>query len=474
VRSIGYLRSLDPARLRRKPPLLCSFLRPLMLGVPMLAVPIPLFAQATVTGQAQADTSTRVLTLEQAISLATTSDPAYAASAAARGSAKLDRSITRSSMLPSVVYHNQYLYTQPNGLKFLYSEGGAPQPLPIFIANNAIHEYTSQAEVTENLNVAGFIALSRAGKLADKADADLEISRRDLVVRVVSGYFGVIAAMGRLQVVDRSTSEARAFANLTRKLEAGREVAHADVIKSDLGVQQSERELSDVRLAADKAKLDLATLLFPDPRVDYSLADATAPVPILPAQQDVEAAAAKYNPDVRSALEAARAANEDVTAARAAYLPLLSFNYTYGIDAAQFAVNSPEHAHNLGYSAYVNLDIPVWDWFATHDRVKQGELRRQTAETVLTAAQRRLIADLQEFYDEAKVAHDQLVSLMASVQTAQESLRLTKLKYSTGEATALEVVDAQRTLTAAELANVDGMVRYRVALANLQTLTGVL
>jgi len=38
---------------------------------------------------------------------------------------------------------------------------------------------------------------------------------------------------------------------------------------------------------------------------------------------------------------------------------------TYGIDAAQFAVNGPTGAQNLGYSASVTLDIPVWDWLST-------------------------------------------------------------------------------------------------------------
>jgi outer membrane protein TolC len=46
------------------------------------------------------------------------------------------------------------------------------------------------------------------------------------------------------------------------------------------------------------------------------------------------------------------------------------------------------------------------------------------------------------------------------------------LRYQAGEALVLEVVDAQTTLTQARNAFNDGQVRYRVALANLQTLTG--
>jgi outer membrane protein TolC len=55
---------------------------------------------------------------------------------------------------------------------------------------------------------------------------------------------------------------------------------------------------------------------------------------------------------------------------------------------------------------------------------------------------------------------------------AAESLRLTNLRYEAGESTALEVVDAQNTLVLARNANDEAGIRYRVALASLQTVTG--
>jgi outer membrane protein TolC len=51
---------------------------------------------------------------------------------------------------------------------------------------------------------------------------------------------------------------------------------------------------------------------------------------------------------------------------------------------------------------------------------------------------------------------------------------LTELRYTGGEATVLEVVDAQNSLTIAENAREDGVVRYQMAIADLQTLTGTL
>ena len=180
----------------------------------------------------------------------------------------------------------------------------------------------------------------------------------------------------------------------------------------------------------------------------------------------------RLNPELRQAMAALRARALEITSARAAYLPDLGLNVTYGIDAVQFAVNGREGVKNLGYSLSATLDIPVWDWLSTQHRVRQSEILRDAAQTTVTATQRRLIADLDEFYAEAGTARDQLQSLDQSVQTASESLRLTRLRYAAGESTVLEVVDAQNALAGTETAREDGTLRYQLALTNLQLLTG--
>jgi len=106
--------------------------------------------------------------------------------------------------------------------------------------------------------------------------------------------------------------------------------------------------------------------------------------------------------------------------------------------------------------------------------VRQSEFNRDTARTELTNTQRKLIAALDEDYAEAVAAHDQLDSLNLSVTTAAEGLRLMRLSYTAGETPILEVVDAENSLTEAELAREDGIVRYQTALANLQLLTGTI
>jgi outer membrane protein TolC len=104
--------------------------------------------------------------------------------------------------------------------------------------------------------------------------------------------------------------------------------------------------------------------------------------------------------------------------------------------------------------------------------VRQAELQRRQSEFDLTYTQRSLQSSINSFYLEAQAARAQLDSLRSSLDLSAESLRLTILRYQAGESTALEVVDAQATLALARNAYDDGLARYRVALAALQTLTG--
>jgi outer membrane protein TolC len=450
----------------------------LLLGIVAIALqPLTLCAQTATPGVgAAAPAADMPITLDEAIRRAQASDVAYRSAATDKTVAGLDKTIARSALLPRVVYHNQYLYTQ-SGHPFPPSSNtinSGTTSTPIFIANNAVHEYTSQGVVTETIGVAGIADYHRLSAEAAASAARQEVARRGLVATVIGNYYSVLAAERKVVVVQRSADEALRFSQLTQKLESGREVAHADVVKANLQLQQRQRDLADADLAAQKARLDLAVLLFQNPLTPYTLANDLDQFPTLPMKAEVQADGARNNPDLRAALQTARAAKFELTAAKASYLPDLSLAYIYGIDAERFAANGADGSRNLGYSAFVTIDIPVWDWFATRSRVKQSASRYDLANVELTATQRQLIAFLEELYNEASVAADQVTSFDESVRTAADSLRLTNLRYTAGEASVLDVVDAQTSYSAAQLGQVDAVVRYHLAFGQLQTLTGKL
>jgi outer membrane protein TolC len=178
------------------------------------------------------------------------------------------------------------------------------------------------------------------------------------------------------------------------------------------------------------------------------------------------------SPEVRAAEAGLKQSQAGIASARAAYYPSLVIDYFYGIDANVLGIHGPDDRKNLGSVVQGTVTVPVWNWGATRSKVRQAELQRQQAQYDLTFAQRGLQSNLNSFYLEAQAARSQLESLGSSMDLSAQSLRLTVLRYQAGEATALEVADAQTTLVQARNAYDDGLARYRVALASLQTLTG--
>jgi outer membrane protein TolC len=427
---------------------------------------------------AHASAQQGAITLEDALRLAAANEPNFAAARAEQRAAELDRGIARAAILPGVMYHNQALYTQPNGASNAAGPKGS-QPAPTFIANNAVREYASQAVVSQTFGLAQIAGIRAADAAAARASAELEISRRGLVAATADLFFGALASERKVAVLASAKDEASDFVSLTERREQAREAAHADVIKAQLSLQQRVRDQQDGILARDRARLELAILLFADPTIPFSI-DAPKTTLVLPALTDVEAAAKEHNPELAGAMAALRQSDMEVLGARAAYLPDIGLNFTYGIDATTFATRAPfdsevgKNPRNLGYSIAATIDIPVWDWLATDHRIRQSEARRDAVRIALTAAQKRLIVDLRESYAEAQTAHDQLTSLETTVSAAEQSLRLTRLRYNSGEATVLEVVDAESTLYTAQNAEIDGQLRYQHALNHLQILTGTL
>jgi outer membrane protein TolC len=368
----------------------------------------------------------------------------------------------KAGLLPALNWEHGYIYTQPNG-----SDTG------IFVANNGHNVYTNQAAVHGDVFAPGKRAEYQMALAAEAVTrAKIEIAGRGLAATVVQDYYSMAVAARRYANAQRSLGEARQFADITQKQEQGGEVAHSDAVKAEIQLIQRQRDVEDAQLGLDKARIGFAVLLFPDFRQDFTVVDDLESASPLPVLGEIQGLAAKNNPDIRVAQATLRQETYDVKFAKSALLPSLSFDYFFGLNANQYALYNQFHQNNVGSSVQAQLNVPIWTWGATRSKVRQAELRLQQARTDLTVTQRQLLANLNSFYAEANSARSQLASLRHSLDLSGESLRLTVLRYQAGEVSVLEVVDAQTTLVQARNAYDDGLARYRLALANLQTLTG--
>ena len=402
------------------------------------------------------------LTLSDAIKRAKANAQALLAANYAAQIAHEDTVQAKAALLPSANWFNQYIYTQPNGT-----------PSGVFVPNDGPHVYFNQANVHGDLFAPGKRADYHRAEAAEAvARAKADIAVRGLNATVTQDFYALAAAARKHANAEQSQREAEQFLDVTEKLEQGGEVAHSDVVTAQILVEQRRRDTLEAGLAEEKARLGLAVLLFPEFRQDFTVADDLETTTMLPDLARIQSMAATNNPDIRAAQAAVEQQRYEIKSARSALYPTLSFDYFFGIEANQYALHNPDGQNNLGSVAQATLNIPIWTWGAARSKVRQSEIRLRQAQADLTFTQRELLANLNSFYREADLASTQIGSLRRSLDLSNESLQLILLRYQAGESSVLEVKDAQTTLTQARDAFSDGLVRYRVAIAALQTLTG--
>src|SRR5215470_4119467 len=155
------------------------------------------------------------LTLQGALDLARKNSAIFQSAVTDAALAKEDKNQARDTLLPSVAYNNSATYTQGNG----------PGSTVRFIANNAVHEYKTQGNVHQVLDVATFAQYRAAAAAASAAKAKAEIASRGLVVTVVQSYYAALAAQKKLETTNTAAQAGDEFLRLTQDLEHGGEVA---------------------------------------------------------------------------------------------------------------------------------------------------------------------------------------------------------------------------------------------------------
>lgn len=153
-------------------------------------------------------------------------------------------------------------------------------------------------------------------------------------------------------------------------------------------------------------------------------------------------------PDVMAAEQKLVAANANIGAARAAFLPKVLLLGSFG--SAARGLSGLFDDNTGAWSFTPSISMPLFDWGRTSSNVDVAEARKiiAVAEYEKTIQQAfREIADL-------LVAREQLAKQLTALEAAEkaqrERLRLAQARYEAGVANYLEVLDAQRETYSAQ------------------------
>jgi outer membrane protein len=412
-----------------------------------------------------------VITLQDALDRAKKLDAQYQSAVTNVSLAREDRKQAKAALLPGINGSTQYLLTQGNGIT----------PNGRYVSNDGVHVYRAWGVLHQDITADTFekTGYRHAQAAESLATARMEIAQRGLAVTVTKDFYALVTAQRRYATAQQAVQQAQRFLDITQSQERAGQVAHADVVKAQIQYEQQRQAFQEATLAMEQSRLNLAVLLFPELNENFTIVDDLDSAQALPPFPEAQDLAGRMNPDLRVAQEALKQASYEVRSAHNAFLPSLAIDGIYGIEANAFALRSTNVAFpeagklpNLGFFVTGNLTIPVFDWGSRSSKVRQAQRREQQARVELTQTQRQLVANLYSFYNEALTARAAVDVARRTAELAAESLRLVNLRYQAGESSALEVVDAQKTLVDARNIYDDAQSRYRVAVAQLQTVTG--
>lgn len=313
------------------------------------------------------------------------------------------------------------------------------------------HRYdVNVSMVTFELDFWGRVAnLSEAAKRSYLATEEAQRSFRLSLISEVANAWFVLLEMNERTALTRETVATR---EETRKLISRRRdvgiAGDLDFLAADGAWQASKAELANLE-RQQAAAYNALTLLVGKPL------DKLAPEKKLAEQGVVADLAAGLpseilveRPDVLAAEQKLIAANANIGAARAAFLPRISLTGAFG--TASRALSGLFDANSEAWNFQPALRLPLFDFGRAAATTDVAAARKVVAvadyeKTVQSAF--REVADLLAARDKLAT---QLAALEAAEQAQSERKRIADARYEAGISSYLEVLDAQRELFTAQ------------------------
>jgi NodT family efflux transporter outer membrane factor (OMF) lipoprotein len=281
-----------------------------------------------------------------------------------------------------------------------------------------------------------------------------EESRRavatDLIAQVANGY-----------LLEREYEERNALAHqsiatreeslriLRRRYEVG-SGSKLDMTQAQALLAQAQTVLQALEQDRDINRNALALLVGRPPEIrpgPLGMADLAPHVAIpvgLPSELLV------YRPDIVAAEHQLRAANADIGAARAAFLPNISLTGAYG--TASDALDGLFLGGSQAWSFAPTITLPLFNAGRLKGNLAVAEARRDRSVAEYERAVQSAFRDVSDALVRRRQLAMQIDTTATLLEAQRERARLAQLRFDNGRSAYLEVLDAQRDLFDAEQA----------------------
>ncbi len=304
-------------------------------------------------------------------------------------------------------------------------------------------------------------AAQRAAAASEaEAQAALRQTENTLFADLVRRYYGL--QLARAVQTTRTAVLAGVEEHLRQavRLEEEGFINRAERLHADVARAEARREKQKADRLVEIAGIALAGLLADDstPELGSPLFVVTSPLESV----DGFVAASTAHQPVLAALAARRAqAAEGVNAELGRFRPEVYLFGAKELNRGDLTLLEPDWAAGIG------LRLPLWDRSDRPRRVRAARSLERRVGLLETDTRRALRTLVEKSHREVATAQEQFATLNETLALARENLRVRQLAFQEGQATSLEVIDAQLALARVETERAAAANDFVVALAAL-------
>lgn len=415
-------------------------------------------------------------TLLQIYEKAVRSDPLVREAEANRLATQEGKPIARGSLLPQVNGRYNFAGNASDG-ETVTSLGNSP-PVPRIIDTRDNDAEFWSLELRQSVfRWDQWVRLSQADKLAAQADVDYQAAQQDLAVRVADAYFNVLAA-GDTLASEQAAKEAigRQLEQAQKRFEVGL-IAITDVQEAQAAYDQAlAAEILAKRNLANQEEV-LRTI------IDESPPPLARPGEDLPLRSPDPADANQWvdlamqqNRTLISSQIGTEVAKDDVSIARTGHYPTVDFVATRnntdneGFSRSPCVTTPVDNCFDSGGgtipegtrlqsstgtdlendSLSLQFALPIFSGGSTSARVQQAVYQHRAARERLERTARETERQTRDAYLGVISGISRVQALKQAFESAKTALKATEAGYEVGTRTAVDVLDARRTVFTAE------------------------
>jgi outer membrane protein TolC len=286
---------------------------------------------------------------------------------------------------------------------------------------------------------------------------------RDMVTLAVGGaYLQVLAAQARVDAAQAQLDTANAVFHQSTEQHQNGVLGRLNMDQSQVQTLTQQQQIITLRNDLAKQKINLARITGLPPTPDYQLTDSFpfSPAPVRNVN-DAVAQAQQQRADLKAAQAQVEAAAKSLAAARAERVPSASVSGYYEVIGA-----NPSESHGA-FSVTGTLSIPIWQGGKVASDIAQAEAVLAQRQSELEDARGQIEAGVRESYLDLEAAAGQVEVARKNLQVAQETLEMARARMEAGVINTVEVVQAQQTVSSAQLDLINSVFAHNLAKLSL-------